>query len=79
MTKCKYCEQEMLEADGCDNSLKIEFPGGILKNPIPYEDEEGLRCHDCNAKPGFYHHPGCDMEICPICKGQLITCDCSKD
>jgi hypothetical protein len=25
---------------------------------------------------GGYHHPGCDMEICPRCGNQLITCDC---
>jgi len=29
-------------------------------------------CHDCNARPGEYHHPGCDNEICPACGGQMI-------
>jgi len=34
------------------------------------------RCHDCNAKEGQYHELGCDMERCPFCGGQLISCDC---
>lgn len=31
-------------------------------------------CHDCGAKPGELHDPGCDMEQCPECGGQLICC-----
>lgn len=33
-------------------------------------------CHDCNAADGHMHHPGCDMERCPICGRQLISCGC---
>lgn len=33
-------------------------------------------CHDCGAVEGEYHEPGCDMERCPFCGGQLISCDC---
>ena len=33
-------------------------------------------CHDCDAEEGQLHQLGCDMEICPICLGQLISCDC---
>ncbi len=33
-------------------------------------------CHDCNAEPGQFHDPGCDMEECPFCHNQLISCDC---
>jgi hypothetical protein len=25
---------------------------------------------------GEFHKPGCDMERCPFCLGQLISCDC---
>jgi hypothetical protein len=35
-----------------------------------------MKCHDCGVKPGEFHTPGCDMEICPFCKCQLIGCDC---
>ena len=33
-------------------------------------------CHDCGCREGELHLPGCDMERCPFCLGQLISCDC---
>jgi len=33
-------------------------------------------CHDCNCKEGELHMLGCDMERCPFCGHQLISCDC---
>ena len=33
-------------------------------------------CHDCGVKEGEIHQLGCDMEICPKCHKQLITCGC---
>lgn len=34
------------------------------------------KCQDCGVAPGQRHQPGCDVERCPLCKGQLITCGC---
>lgn len=33
-------------------------------------------CHDCGCKEGQFHEHDCDMERCPFCGGQLISCDC---
>jgi len=34
-------------------------------------------CHDCGVIKGQYHVPSiCDVERCPSCKGQVISCDC---
>jgi hypothetical protein len=33
-------------------------------------------CHDCATTTGQRHHVGCDMEQCPRCGNQAITCDC---
>ena len=34
------------------------------------------QCHDCGVSEGEFHHPGCDMERCPFCGDQLISCGC---
>ena len=36
-------------------------------------------CHDCAVIQGEYHVPGCDMERCPGCRGQAISCGCDID
>jgi len=76
MAICNGCKREMLETDGCD-CLPFKFPEGVIQ-PIKNKGEDGERCHDCNCKIGEYHHPGCDMERCPKCGGQVISCGCKE-
>ncbi|PCI27724.1 hypothetical protein COB55_05200 [Candidatus Wolfebacteria bacterium] len=33
-------------------------------------------CPDCNVKTGKLHDPGCDIEQCPFCHNQLMSCGC---
>ena len=33
-------------------------------------------CGDCGTKEGQLHILGCDMEGCPFCGNQLISCQC---
>jgi hypothetical protein len=35
-----------------------------------------LLCHDCGAKPGEQHQPGCDVQSCSVCGGQRLQCNC---
>jgi hypothetical protein len=39
---------------------------------------ERQTCGDCGVKEGQLHVLGCDMEPCPACGGQLISCDCDE-
>jgi hypothetical protein len=77
MAECKYCGREMAGKDGahsCEyNRIKI---GGKWYKRLKYQDLYSERCGDCNVKEGGYHHFGCDLEECPVCRTQLISCDC---
>ncbi len=37
---------------------------------------ERVACRDCGVVKGQFHVPNCDVEQCPKCGGQLISCDC---
>lgn len=78
MAKCGDCEKDM----SSDDTKSCTWPylvvdGKRYKRDTDYYDLN-LRCHDCHIlnKRGNVHHWGCDMERCPICGGQLISCEC---
>jgi len=82
VVKCPDCGKDVNKSDGCDYS-HIRYNGKEYER-VKYEsilsDSKG-RCHDCGAKDGEYHHffGMCDMEKCPICGLQFISCDCLQD
>lgn len=43
---------------------------------MPRDITKKKDCHDCGAKPGSFHKPGCDTERCRLCGGQMISCNC---
>ena len=57
---------------------------GKLYNPILFGDEledwgareEGSTCGDCGCEAGEQHLPNCDVERCPCCGLQMLSCDC---
>ncbi len=36
-------------------------------------------CGDCRVLKGQFHVPSCDIEQCPVCGGQAISCDCDYE
>ena len=58
---------------------------GKLYDPVKCGDEidwyndatdENTTCGDCGCKLDEQHFMGCDIERCPACGMQLISCDC---
>jgi hypothetical protein len=82
--RCPACELTMDDGVAC-LLRAVEIDGrSYLRAPyLAGEDVWPSRryhlpehCHDCAVALGQLHHLGCDMEVCPSCGNQFMTCGC---
>jgi hypothetical protein len=52
---------------------KGHFPKDVK---VDWDEMFSRSCHDCFVVRGELHLDGCDMEVCPRCKGQYLGCAC---
>jgi len=71
MAQCDYCNGEMLTVTGC-TAREYTIDGNTYPSIVAHP--HGDTCHDCGARENEPHHFGCDMETCPHCGGQLLSC-----
>ena len=80
MAVCTWCSGEMMNGVSC--TVEALHLYGIRMSLAPYRPSPGdlaRTCGDCGVQPGGFHHPGCDLQRCPRCAGQLISCGCRFD
>jgi hypothetical protein len=81
MAVCTHCGKEMTEQTSC--SSDGYFVAGAAYPPVRWGDETprgtwraDRPCSDCGTPRGGVHHPGCCVEQCPVCRDQVMTCNC---
>ncbi len=59
-----------------EGELYPRMPFGLetFRNPI---EADAQPCRHCGTVKGRYHEPLCDYEQCPVCGGQVMSCDCA--
>lgn len=83
MVVCEWCFRDMRSAPSCSVST-LSDGSGRLTPMMPYGAEPDWRgrqrgrCGDCGVDLGGWHHPGCDLQACPVCWGQLLSCGCTE-
>ena len=63
---------------GSGYELFDRIPFGQSQRDIDFLQQNADICGDCGVKQGQIHDYGCDLEECPQCGEQLISCRCRK-
>ena len=73
---CEDCNKNMTGSVTCTLRY-IQLGDEFFERNTVYFDVN-KKCHDCGIinKDGNIHHYGCDMERCPRCEGQMLSCGC---
>ena len=82
MAICDACGQEMTDRVGC-TVTSITYDDGVYQRfRVRRKRQRAIpgtpTCGDCGAPNGRFHHPGCDLENCPRCRQQPISCGCGQ-
>lgn len=80
MAECQDCGQEMLEAATCTvDAFIIRGERFARLRQAGAAVGRAGRCGDCGIRRRGFHHYGCDLEPCPRCRRQLLSCGCGED
>jgi hypothetical protein len=82
MDVCSWCLAEMTTAKSC--TVEAFHRDGRRVDLIPCGCERGWprtsnTCGDCGVARSGWRHPGCDLQRCPACSGQMLSCGCRVD
>ena len=77
MAICEHCGGEMSDGISClTDPIVIDgrayLPVRWGQEPRPRHRYEPEECRDCSTPIGGVHHPGCCLERCPACHGELL-------
>ena len=84
MAICDLCKEEMTAGASCVvDAVEIRSRRWTF---APFGSERGWPkprpgelCPDCGVRAGGMHHVGCDLQTCPACGGQFISCGCWEE